>query len=86
MGLEVGVADRSDLQNWIVEALRSKGDRASVTEVCKAVWQLHEPDLRASGDLFFTWQYDIRWAAHVLRRRGLLRPASESPNGIWELR
>jgi len=34
---------------------------------------------------FFTWQYDIRWAANLLRRSGLMKPAESSPHGLWEL-
>jgi hypothetical protein len=58
---------------------------ASVVEVSRRIWQAHETDIRTSGDLLFTWQYDVRWAAHTLRRDGVLKPADESPRGVWEL-
>jgi hypothetical protein len=45
----------------------------------------YENELRRSGDLFFTWQYDIRWVATQLRNKGILRAAESSPSGIWEL-
>jgi hypothetical protein len=38
-----------------------------------------------SGDFFFTWQYDIRWAAQTLRDKGALKPDIEAPRGIWQL-
>jgi hypothetical protein len=79
------MAVKQDLKPWVAEALRAAGGHASVVEVSRRIWQAHEADLRASGDLFYTWQYDVRWAAHLLRREGVLKPADESPTGIWEL-
>ena len=49
------------------------------------VWRDHEPDLRASGDLFFTWQYDIRWAAQRLRDQRVFVPNAGAPQGFWQL-
>ena len=79
------MATKVDLKHWLVEALKNAGGRDSVASICKHVWAAHEQDLRASGDLFYTWQYDIRWAAHSLRREGVLLPAESSPRGVWEL-
>jgi len=36
-----------------------KGE-TSIVRIAKHIWDCHEADLRASGDLFFTWQYDMR--------------------------
>ena len=73
------------LEDWVVEALSERRGSATIIEVCKSVWDRHEGDLRSFGDVFYTWQYDIRWAAHRLRRREVLRSASLSPSGMWEL-
>lgn len=73
------------LEQWIVDALSGHRGTASIVDVCKSVWHDHGEQLRSMGDSFFTWQYDIRWAAHRLRVRGVLRSASLSPNGVWEL-
>ena len=78
------MANKKDLQGWMVDALRANGGRASIVEICEFVWANHEGDLRASGSLFYTWQYDIRRAATRLRGEAL-EPASSSPSGIWEL-
>jgi hypothetical protein len=80
------VAGKQDLCNWLVDALRSNAGRASIVDVCRFVWKKHEADLKQSGDLFYTWQYDIRWAATELRKQRVLRPFESSPKGIWELR
>lgn len=66
------VATRADLTDWVHAALVELGGRGSQLDVAKLVWRDHERDLRDSGDLFFTWQYDIRWAATRLRKRGVM--------------
>ena len=48
------------------------------------IWEIHEKDLSGT-DLFYTWQYDYRWAATKLREKGTIKPAEDSPKGIWEL-
>ena len=77
--------NRDNLQLWVVDALKSHGGRGTIVQVCKHIWEHHEGQLRTSGDLFFTWQYDVRWAANILRRNNIMRPAEDSPQGIWEL-
>jgi hypothetical protein len=79
------MATKYDLEPWIVEALRGLGGEARITRICERVWQAHEAELRRSGDLFFTWQYDIRWAAQRLRDRGVLAPDGQAPRGVWRL-
>lgn len=79
------MASREDLREWVIEALRFNNGRASIVQVCKYVWEKYENELRESGDLFFTWQYDIRWAADQLRRKGIMRSVDLSPKGAWEL-
>ena len=76
---------REDLEGWLVEALTALGGRGSIVEVCKRIWELHEPDLRASADLFYTWQYDVRWTANRLRRRGGMKSVEQSDPHVWEL-
>ncbi len=79
------MATKEDLSGWLIEALRANNGSASIVEVCKYVWNNYENELRRSGDLFFTWQYDIRWVATRLQNKGILRAAESSPSGIWEL-
>lgn len=77
---------KQDLTTLVVEALRRLGGSGTVVDVCREVWRLHESDLRGSGDLFFTWQYDIRWAAQVLRHEGTLEPTVKGPGSRWTLK
>jgi len=79
------MASKEDLQDWVKNALAAAGGGGRLVEVAKHIWSAHESDLRKSGDLFFTWQYDMRWAANQLRRRGIMKPVEHSPTGVWQL-
>lgn len=79
------MAMKERLEAWVVEALRSSLGSAKLVTIAKHIWKHHEAELRSSGDLLYTWQYDMRWAANVLRRKGVLRAVSISPRGVWEL-
>lgn len=80
------MASKEDLQSWIIDALRAMGNSAPHLAVAKHVWTHRERELKDSGDLLYTWQYDLRWAAYELRLRGVLGAADRKRNGIWELR
>ena len=79
------MATKHVLVDWLHEALGASGGRGRIADLCKIVWNRHENDLRASGELFYTWQYDIRWAAYQLRKAGKLKAEILSPKGVWEL-
>ena len=76
---------KSDLEAWVVEAIGSSSGSCTVLEVAKYIWSNHEQDLREQGDLFFTWQYDMRWTAKYLRDQGVIKPVNASARGVWEL-
>ncbi|MDG9930436.1 MULTISPECIES: hypothetical protein [unclassified Pseudomonas] len=79
------MATKHDLTDWVIAALGRLGGSASLVEVAHDLWKHHESDLRSSGDLFYTWQYDMRWSANVLRRKGVMKAAEASPHGVWQL-
>ncbi|UPQ75927.1 hypothetical protein [Chryseobacterium nepalense] len=76
---------KENLKDWIIIALRNSGGKARLLQVCKFIWINYEKELLNSGDLFYTWQYDVRWAATKLRKEGILKSANEQKNGFWEL-
>lgn len=80
------MATKDDLCDWVIEALSAHGGRARIVEICKYIWQHYENELRQSGDLFFTWQYDVRWAGQKLRNNGTLIPVFRRRNVPWELK
>lgn len=79
------MASKQDLLDRVEAALIGAGGSASVLEVAKAIWRDHRDELERSGDLFYTWQYDMRWAALTLRKRGILAPASAGGDKRWIL-
>ena len=79
------MASRLELQEWVIAALKAKGGTATIVEVAKHLWAEHEKELRASGDLFFTWQYDMRWACTRLRERKIVQAAEIADRGQWKL-
>lgn len=76
---------RADLLDLVCVALRQHGGSAHLIQVAKHIWDHHEAELRESGSLFFTWQYDMRWAAMKLRKRGVLQPTDDEFKGVWRL-
>ncbi|MDB5540148.1 MAG: hypothetical protein JWQ89_1875 [Devosia sp.] len=80
------MASKVDLRDWVHGAVKSLGGRATIVEVSKHIWENHEKDLRASKDLFYTWQYDMRWAAQDLRRTGVFASIPASDKRHWQLK
>lgn len=80
------MATRLDLQDWIVEALKQNGGSGTIVDVAKHIWKKHNQELQSSGDLFYTWQYDMRWAATKLRESEQILPAEVSERGQWRLK
>jgi hypothetical protein len=77
---------RDDMKPWIVEALKaSAGSKAWPKDVARYVWDNHQTELKASGDIIYTWQYDLRWAAMTLRKEGTLKPVHRRTDLPWEL-
>jgi len=72
---------RDDLQAWVLDALRQLGGKARIKDVAKVIWSSHRRELEQT-DLMYTWQYDMRWAATVLRKKKKLKDAAGK---VWEL-
>jgi len=78
--------NRISLQEIIRNAIVKMGGNGTIVAVAKYIWENHENDLKDSGDVFYTWQYDMRWAAMKLREKDILKQASDSPKGVWILK
>lgn len=76
---------RELMKEWVKEVLRDLGGSASILEICKGVWKLLQKEIRQTEDLFYQWQYEIRWAGDLLRREGVILSAASSPRGVWQL-
>ena len=77
------MAKREDLQDWVIAALKHYGGSANIVQVAQHIWSLHKGELENSRDLFFTWQYDMRWACTRLRKRQIIQAAEISKRGEW---
>lgn len=76
---------RESMKLWIIECLKERDGSAWPREVSKYVWENYEVELKASGEVLYTWQYDIRWAAQQLRDDGVLRSVNRRRDLPWEL-
>ena len=76
---------REDLQDLVIAALKAHAGSAGIVQVAEHIWTHHEKELRVSGELFFTWQYDMRWACTRLRERKIVQAAEVSKRGEWRL-
>jgi len=62
------MATREDMKVWVIDALKSLGGKGWPKDVAKYIWDHYEAELKRSGGLLYTWQYDVRWAAQALRK------------------
>lgn len=77
--------DKYDLPTILYSSLKEMGGQAKIVDVSKFIWEKYEKELHDSGDIFYTWQYDVRWAATELRKTGKMKSDKISPKGLWEL-
>ncbi len=80
------MATKNDLRDWVYTAVAESGGKATIVEVAKYIWERHGDELHASGPLFYTWQYDMRWAAQDLRRLGKFASIPASEKRYWEVK
>ncbi len=80
------MSHKDDLKVWVLDAIDAHHGEATLVDVAKHIWDNHENDLRGAGEGFYTWQYDMRWAAQYLRNQGVLVGADQAPRGIWRRR
>lgn len=75
--------NRSDFEPLIIAALQTfPGQSAKLWQVCEHIWINHGQRIMRSGNLLYTWQYDVRWAADKLRKDNRLVSV---PRGNWTL-
>ena len=59
---------RNDLPELLYNTIKELGGKADMMTIFKKFYHDNEQLLKKSGDLFYTWNYDIRWAATKLRK------------------
>jgi len=81
----IRIEHRNDLPDVVIAALQANGGKATIPQICKYIWDKHEKDLRSAGNLFYTWQYEMRWAGQKLRNSGDLLPVDRRTRE-WRLK
>lgn len=76
---------REDLASWVQAALHKLGGTATLTDVNRVIWEEHRRDIEASEGLLYKWQYEVRWAASILRKRGVMMPSDRTDRDKWRL-
>jgi len=77
---------RKDLTCILEEALVSLGGEGKIVEICEYIWSKYKDDLFASGDIFYTWQYDLRMSAkETLKAKGKVITLKDGKKSIWKL-
>jgi len=77
--------DKEELVKLLEDALIANGGSGNIVQLCRWVWEHQIQHLSKNDNLFYTWQYDIRWAATKLRRMGIIKDVQQSAMGVWEL-
>ncbi|SPU52615.1 Uncharacterised protein [Brevundimonas vesicularis] len=78
------MVSRHHLKDWVIEALRNIGKPAKIIDVAKEIWRAHGAELEGTP-LFYTWQYDMRWAALSLSKEGKVALSNTVGKGQWAL-
>ena len=79
--------DRNGIAELVTKALENLGGSAHIHDVSKELWSLlKKRGITEKDDIFYTWQYDMRWASHKLRNSGNLQKSNISnlPKGYWK--
>ena len=76
---------KQDMTILVSDALESLGGKGTIVEVAAEIWKHHKDDLEASGEIFYTWQYEMRWARHRLSEAGKLKTKLKDRESVWEL-
>ncbi len=76
--------NKQNLPEYVLNALNALGGEATIVEICKYIWdnEISKIPINQRNDHFYTWGYDVRWAAQKLRDNNL----SYIPRrGVWAL-
>tara|TARA_B100001964_G_C13830327_1_gene421312 strand:+ start:323 stop:589 length:267 start_codon:yes stop_codon:yes gene_type:complete len=76
---------KKDMICILVDALEFLQGKGTIVQVSKVIWENYNKELKSSGDIFYTWQYDMRWARHKLQKEGKLDTHMVNGRSIWEL-
>ena len=77
---------RKELTEILEEALIALGGEGKIVEICEYIWIKYKEDLLDSGDIFYTWQYDLRMSAkETLKAKGKIVTLKDGKKSVWKL-
>ena len=77
---------RKDLTEILEEALTALGGEGKIVEICEYIWGKYKDNLLSSGDIFYTWQYDLRMSAkETLKAKGKITTLKDGKKSVWKL-
>ena len=77
------MSGEENLIEWVYRAIKAHGGKATILQIAKYIWKNHEEDLRSSDELFYKWQYRMRWAGQKLQMQKRIRKTKKDGLGIW---
>jgi hypothetical protein len=79
------VIARQIVAGWLKDALVTLGGSARIAQVIDEIYRCHRSEITGSGEFEQKWTYEVRWAADILRKAGIMKAARVCPKGVWEL-
>lgn len=76
---------RDDLPDLLYNVLDELGGEATAVEAVACFWTRYDEELRESGNLYYTWEFDLEKAVKDLRRDHRMMEAFYSPEDVWAL-
>ena len=78
------IVSKDDLPRLLENVLKEMNGNGYILDISKKFWIKYKDNITPDNNLFYTWQYDIRWAATELRKNNIMvRPDLEK--GLWTL-
>ena len=78
------IISKDDLPRLLEDVLKEMNGNGYILDISKKFWIKYKDNITPDNNLFYTWQYDIRWAATELRKNNIMvRPDLEK--GLWTL-
>ena len=78
------IISKNDLPILLEEVLKEMDGNGYILDISKKFWIKYKDNITPNNNLFYTWHYDIRWAATELRKNNIMvRPDLEK--GLWTL-
>ena len=73
------------VEPMLIDALKATNKPTLIVDVSKFIWNKYYDELKANDELFFKWQYQLRWAKDHLKSCGILATKKQGVYSLWYL-